>query len=67
MNKSIPYYSQDWGIDAYKWFHLEAPRRGMCVAESVMFYVGMDFVEAAHKIIAAEAKVRYLLTIRCLK
>ena len=41
---------------------MEAPRLGLCVAESAMFYAGMDFVEAAQKIISAEAKVSYLLT-----
>ena len=55
-----PSWFQNYGIIAYKHFHLNAPPLGMCVADSIMFYNDMDYEEAALKIIAAQATVRQI-------
>ena len=54
---------QEWGLDNYKTLHLGALDRGMCVAEAMMFFADINYVEAAQRVIAAKAEVGYTINI----
>ena len=54
----LPYrFFQEWSLDIYKSLHLGAADRGLCVAKSEMLFTGINFEEAAQRIIAAKAEV----------